>query len=74
MHLVFKFVLIASNTSLISKLLSATSYLQCNREHRETKNSYSTRSDKKKSSINIEGTIDKNMQEYTSLKEIGQVY
>jgi hypothetical protein len=73
-HLVSKFVLVASNPSLISKLLNATCYMQCNKQKIETKNSYCTRLDQINSSTKIEGTIDKHIQEYTSLKEIGQVY
>jgi hypothetical protein len=46
----------------------------CNKKKRETNNPYSTRLDQTNSSTKIEGKVEKNMQEYISLKEIGQVY
>jgi hypothetical protein len=45
-----------------------------NRKQREMIASYSTILDQTNLSTKIEGIIDKNMQEYTRLKEIGQVY
>jgi hypothetical protein len=45
-----------------------------NRQQRETRISYSSGLGKTYSSTQLERTVDKHMQEYTSLKEIGQVY
>jgi hypothetical protein len=46
----------------------------CNWQQREKNISYSSGLGKENPSTKIKGTVDKNMEEYTSLKEMGQVY